>query len=129
MPRVNTTMPDSYGLSLTVYVPTASEANPIETGDILSWSTTSGYSAVPAGAGDAIQLRAKHPVTDPLEPLGVHAFGFSRVERLPFEGTAPALGDSVTADGKGGVTTAGDANGSRVLYVDVAAGLVDVALP
>lgn len=135
MPRVNTTMPDSYGLSLTVYVPTASEANPVDTGDLLSWSDVAGYSAAPAAAGDPIQLRAKHPVTDPLTPLGVHAFGFSRVERLPYTGTAPALGASVTADGAGGVTAATDGagaavtNGTRVLYVDTAAGLVDVAMP
>lgn len=134
MPRVNTTMPDSYGLSLTVYVPTASAANPVDTGDVLSWSTTEGYAAVPAAAGDPIQMRAKHPVSDPMEPLGVHVFGFSRVERLPFTGAAPALGVSVAADGAGGVTAdvggvAVADNGTRVLYVDTAAGLVDVAMP
>ncbi|MFP5109643.1 hypothetical protein ACSU6B_23235 [Neobacillus sp. C211] len=134
MPRVNTTMPDSYGLSLTVYVPTASAANPVNSGDLLTWSTTAGYSAVPAVAGDPIQLRAKHPVDDPLQPLGVHAFGFQRVERFPIIGAAPALGASVVVavdgtTGDVGVAAAGTANGTRVLYVDTAAGLVDVAMP
>ncbi|MFP5116163.1 hypothetical protein ACSU64_28035 [Bacillaceae bacterium C204] len=129
MPRLNTTMPDSYGLSLSVYVPTASDVNPVETGDLLTWSTTDGYSAVPAVAGDPLQLRAKHPVTDPLEPLGCYVYGFSRVERLPYAGTAPALGASVENDGAGGVRAAAAANGTRVLYVDTAAGLVDVAMP
>lgn len=139
MPRVNTTMPDSYGLSLTVYVSTASEANPVETGDLLTWSNSAGYTAVPAVAGDPIQMRAKHPVDDPLQPLGVHVFGFSRIERLPYIGAAPTLGSSVVVavDGttgevgvsnmSGGVAVA--ANGTRVLYVDTAAGLVDVAMP
>lgn len=129
MPRLNTTMPDSYGLSISVYVPTASEANPVDSGDLLTFVTTAGYSAAPAAAGAAIQLRAKHPVTDPLEPLGCHVFGFSRIERLPFTGAAPALGASVTADGAGGVATAAAANGTLVVYVDEAAGLVDVLMP
>jgi hypothetical protein len=129
MPRVNTTMPDSYGLSLTVYVSTASEANPVNSGDLLTWSTTAGYTAVPAVAGDPIQLRAKHPVDDPLQPLGVYVYGFSRVERLPYSGTAPALGASVENAGGGVVRAAAAANGTRVLYVDTAASLVDVAMP
>jgi hypothetical protein len=130
MPRLNTTLPDSYGLSLTVWCPTASEANPIDTGDILSWSATEGYGAVPAVAGDPIQIRVKEPCTDPLTPVGAHIYGFSRVERLPFlAGAAPALGASVEADGAGNVRTAVAPNGTRVVYVDTAAGLVDVLLP
>jgi len=129
MPRLNTTMPDSYGLSLSVYVPTASDANPVDTGDLLTWSTTAGYNAAPAVAGDPVQLRAKHPVKDPLTPLGVYVFGFSRVERLPYTGVVPALGASIENDGAGGVRAAAVANGTRVLYVDAAAGLVDVAMP
>lgn len=129
MPRLNTTLPDGYGLSLSVYVPTASEANPINTGDLLVWSTTEGYAAAPGVAGDPVQLRAKHPVSDPFTPLGVHVYGFSRVERLPYVGAAPALGASVALAADGTVTTAAAANGSRVVYIDTAAGLVDVAMP
>ncbi|MGG1571603.1 hypothetical protein [Fictibacillus sp. NRS-1165] len=131
MPRVNGTLPDSYGLSLSVYVSTASEANPIEQGDVLSWSATGNYTAVPAADGAEVDLVAKHPVSDPLTPLGVYVYGFSRVERLTYSGTAPGLGTSVVANGTGGVraATAGVDNGSRVVYVDTTRSYVEVLLP
>jgi hypothetical protein len=134
MARVGGQVPDSYGLSYTVNVPTASATNPVEADDLLVWSTAGPHSAAPAAAGDPVQLIAKHPVTDPLEPLGVWVIGFSRIQKMRFSGTAPAIGASVAADGAGGVTASvgGVAvadNGTRVLYVDAARGYVEVALP
>jgi len=129
MPRVGGHLPDDYGLSLTVLVPTASEANPVDTGDTLVFTTTGAYHAGPAAAGDAVQLIAKHPVSDPFTPLGVHAFGFSRVSKVKFTGTAPAIGASVEADGTGAVRAATAGNGTRVLYVDAAGGFCEVAFP
>lgn len=129
MPRVGGHLPDDYGLSLTVLVPTASEANPVNTGDTLVFTTEGAYSAGPAAAGTAVQLIAKHPVSDPYTPLGVHAFGFSRVSKVKFSGTAPTIGASVAADGNGGVQAAAEGNGTRVLYVDAAGGFCEVAFP
>lgn len=136
MPRVNHNLPDAYGLSITVYAPTASEANPIETGEVLKFVDSASNSVAPAGDGDAIQAVAKHRVTDPLEPLGVHVYGFSRIQTFKFSGAAPTLGAGVVADGKGGVKVlaaepegAVIPNGTRVLYVDSGLGVVDVAMP
>jgi hypothetical protein len=129
MTRIGGKVPDSYGLSLTVRVPTATEAAPVNAGDILNFTTTGSYTAAPAAAGGAIQLVAKHPVSDGLTPLGVYVYGFSRVDVLEYSGTAPALGASVEADGAGGVRTAAAANGTRVLHVDTTRSLVEVALP
>lgn len=127
--RIGGHLPDDYGLSLTVVVPSASEANPVNTGDTLVFANTGAYHAAPAAAGDAVALIAKHPVSDPYTPLGVHAFGYSRVSKVSFSGTAPTVGASVEADGTGGVRTAAAANGTRVLYVDAAGGFVEVAFP
>lgn len=136
MPRVNHNLPDSYGLSLTVYVPTASETTPVEQGDALTFVATASNSVAPSAAGDVVHCRAKHTVSDPMEPLGVHVYGFSRVDTFTFTGTAPAIGASVVADGAGGMMDAGVdaggapiANGTRVVYVDTAAGTVDVLMP
>jgi hypothetical protein len=127
--RVGGVVPDDYGLSLTVLVPTASETNPVEQGDILSFATTGPYHAAKTAAAGAVQLRAKHTVTDGTTPLGVHVYGFSRVDKFRYSGTAPAIGASIESAGDGTVRTAAAANGSFVLYVDTANGTVEVALP
>lgn len=135
MPRVGGPIPDSYGLSLSVKCPTASEANPIESGDLLVWDDTSAYGAIPAPAGALPDMRAKHPVSDPFTPLGVHVFGASRVEQFTYTGAAPAIGAAVASDGAGGVTgvdgagAAIAANGTRVLFVDTARSIVEVLMP
>lgn len=126
--RVGGQVPDSYGLSLTVTCPTASETNPIDTGDILTFATTGPYHAVPAAAGAAVQMIAKHPVKDPFTPLGVWVFGFSRVQKVYYTGTAPTIGGSIESDGAGAVRAAATANDSFVLYVDTARSYVEVAL-
>ena len=68
MARLNTGLPDSYGLSLTVYVPDASETNPVNAGDVLVFDRSNGWGAVKAEDGVAIELIAKHTVTDPTTP-------------------------------------------------------------
>lgn len=127
--RIGGPIPDSYGLSLTVKVPTASEANPVETGTPLSWSATAAYSAIPTPNGSLPDMKAKHPVSDGFTPLGVHVFNASRVEVFPYTGTAPALGTSIVADGTGGVMTTATANGTRVLFVDNVRKIVEVLMP
>jgi len=129
MTRVGGVVPDSYGLSLTVTVPTASETNPVEAGDSLVFATTGPYHARLTSAGEPIQLKAKHPVRDGLTPLGVHVYGFSRVDRFTFSGDAPAIGASIESAGDGTVRTAAAGNGSFVVYVDTARNYVEVALP
>lgn len=128
MTRLNAHLPDSYGLSLTVYAPTASETNPINTGDVLVWDRATGWGVVPAGDGAAIEVIAKHPVADPFQPLGVFAFGYSRVADFP--AGSVAIGDTVVYDGAGGVRVAGDADtGTTGLVVNVENGTAQVLLP
>lgn len=127
--RVGGQVPDSYGLSLTVTCPTASETNPIETDDILTFATTGPYHAVPAAAGAAVQMIAKEPIKDPFTGIGVWVFGFSRVQKMRYTGAAPVIGGSIEADGTGKVRAATTANGSYVLFVDTARSYVEVALP
>jgi hypothetical protein len=129
MPRVGGVVPDSYGLSLTVTVPTASATNAVEAGDTLRFVTTGPYHAAKTVAGEAIQLVAKHPVNDGLTPLGVYVYGFSRVDRFEFTGAAPAIGASIESAGDGLVRAAAAANGSYVLYVDTTRSYVEVAMP
>jgi hypothetical protein len=131
MSRVGGQSPDSYGLSLTVNVPTASATNKTNTNQPLRW-TAGPFSAVNAADGEVIQLVAKHPVEDALTPLGVWvAGGNSRVHVFDYTGTAPALGAGVVANGTGGVRAAAGTetgNTSRVLYVDTVRKYVEVLI-
>lgn len=121
--------PHSFGLQVTVLVPTATEATPINSGDSLKFATTGAYHAAPCADGDKIQLMALHPVKDGKTPLGCQLYGFSRVDKFAYTGTAPVVGDSIVAAGKGAVKTATEANGTIVLFVDTARKIVEVAMP
>ena len=127
MPRIGGTLPDSYGLSASVYVPTATTAAPIAKGQPLTFADTGGYHAAAAAAGATVELIAKHGVEDGQTPLGVYVVGFSRIDELKYTGDAPAIGGSVEADGAGAYRAALADNGTRVLYVDTARMTVDVA--
>lgn len=129
MSRVGGHLPDDYGLSLTVLGATASEANPIERNTPLVFANTGAYHVIPAPAGAEPDAIAKHRVTDPYEPLGVHAFGYSRVSKVEFSGTAPTIGGSVESDGAGAFRAAATPNRNRVLYVNAAGGFCEVAFP
>jgi len=129
MPRVGGVVPDSYGLSLTVTVPTASDANPVDADDLLVFTTTGAYHARKAAAGEVVVLKAKHPVRDGLTPLGCHVYGYSRVDAFTYTGTAPAIGSSVESAGDGTVRVAAAGNGSFVLYVDATRNYCEVAMP
>ncbi|MFP3472477.1 hypothetical protein R0J90_20700, partial [Micrococcus sp. SIMBA_144] len=80
-------------------VPAASESNSVVQDTPLVFVDTVGYGAAVAGAGEAPDMIAKHPVSDPNTPLGVWVFGYSRVNKVRYTGTAPALGGSVVSDG------------------------------
>lgn len=128
MTRVGGQSPDSYGLSLTVNVPSATAANKVETNQPLRWAAGD-YAAVKAAAGEAFDMVAKHPVEDALTPLGVWlASGGARVHVFRYTGTVPTVGGSVAADGLGGVTGTATANSTRVLYVDTARSYVEVLI-
>ena len=129
MARLNAQLPDSYGLSLTVYVPTASEANPVQTGDVLVWDRVTGWGVAPAGDGAAIEVIAKHPVSDPFTPLGVWAFGYSRVHDFPAGDVA--IGTEVVFNGAGGIRAVadGETTGATGLVVNVENGIAQVLLP
>ncbi|USK77827.1 hypothetical protein [Peribacillus frigoritolerans] len=131
MSRVGGQSPDSYGLSLTVNVPTASATKKTITNQPLRWAAGA-FNAINAIAGEVIQLVAKHPVEDALTPLGVWvAGGNSRVHVFTYTGTAPSLGAGIVADGTGGVKAAlgsETGNTSRVLYVDTVRKYVEVLI-
>jgi len=121
-------LPDDYGLSLTVFAQDATNVAPIKAGTPMKLATTGAYHAVRCVDGDAIQLVAKHGVMDPDAPLGVHAYGYSRNNEFPYTGTI-AVGDSVVANGSGGVKKASAANGSYVALVNTSKKTVEVLLP
>lgn len=121
-------VPDSYGLSLTVFAQEATQEAPVKAGTPLKLASTGAYHAVKCADGDEVQLVAKHTVTDPDAPLGVHAYGFSRNAEFKYSG-AIAVGDSVVADATGGVKVAAAANGTFVALVNTAKGTVEVLLP
>ncbi|MDE0581549.1 hypothetical protein ON064_00605 [Planococcus sp. A6] len=121
-------VPDSYGLSLTVFAQEATQEAPVKAGAPLKLATTGAYHAVKCADGDDVQLVAKHTVTDSDAPLGVHAYGFSRNAEFKYSG-AIAVGDSVVADATGGVKVAAAANGTFVALVNTAKGTVEVLLP
>ena len=128
--RVGGVSPHQYGLQVTVLVPTATEASPINAGDNLKLVNTGAYNAAACVDGDVIQLKALHPVKDGKTPLGCQLYGnFKRVDKFVYTGADPAVGASVVASGKGTVKTAGAANGTFVLYVDAAKKIVEVAMP
>ncbi|MED0765994.1 hypothetical protein P4S83_01765 [Aneurinibacillus thermoaerophilus] len=121
--------PHQYGLQVTVLVPTATEAAPINTGDNLKFVNTGAYHAAPCADGDAIQLKALHPVKDGKTPLGCQLYGFSRIDKFTYTGADLVIGDSIVAAGKGAVKKADAANGTVVLFVDTAKKIVEVAMP
>jgi len=126
--KVGGIVPDSYGLSLTVFAQDATSESPVKVGTPLKLATTGAYHAVKCADGDAIQLVAKHTVTSKEAPLGVYDYGHSRNNEFPYTGTI-AVGDSVVANGTGGVKKATEANGSYVALVNSSKGTVEVLLP
>lgn len=126
--KVGGIVPDSYGLSLTVFAQDATSENPVKAGTPLKFATTGPYHAKKAVADDAIVMTAKHTVTSKDAPLGVHVYGYSRNAEFPYSG-AIAIGDPVAADGNGGVKKAAAANGSYVYLVNSTKKTVEVLLP
>jgi hypothetical protein len=128
--RVGGVTPHSYGLQISVLVPSATATEPVNEGDLLKFITTAPYSAAPCVDGDSVQLKAIHGgVKDANTPVGCHLYGFSRVDKFKFTGIAPAIGDSIVVAGKGIVKTAASANGTFVLFVDASRQIVEVAMP
>ncbi|MFD1423419.1 hypothetical protein ACFQ4J_06640 [Laceyella tengchongensis] len=127
--RVGGVTPHSYGLQITVLVPSATESAPINTGDLLKLATTGPYQAVPCADGDPIQLMAIHPVKDANTPLGCRVYGYSRIDRFTYSGADPAIGGSIVVAGLGKVKAAASGNGTFVLFVDTTRKIVEVAMP
>lgn len=100
-------LPDvKYGFELTVEPPNGtSEAQPIDQGELFKLGGTasdgSGYKAVACAAGDdpteVVLLMAKHGLNDSVQDLGVKVLGHGdlTVVRLPYNGTAPTVGQSI----------------------------------
>jgi hypothetical protein len=127
--KVGGILPDDYGLSLTVFVQGAiTDENPIKAGTPLKLANTGAYHAVKCVDGDVVQLVAKHAIQSSKQPLGVYAYGFSRNNEFKYSG-AIAVGDSIVADGNGGVKKAAAANGTFVALVDSSKQTVEVLLP
>ncbi|MCQ2010552.1 hypothetical protein NOM01_11045 [Sporolactobacillus sp. STSJ-5] len=119
MPYIKTggMLPDDYGLSLTVFASQATAEAPIKAGQLLKFDTAAGYSVLKVADGDAVQAIAKHDVSSPDAPLGVYVLGFNRNYVAPYSGTV-AVGNSVVADGSGGLKVAGAANNTLVVQVN-----------
>lgn len=130
MTRAGGQVPDSYGLSTTVYCPTASETSKVKANDVLTLATTGPNHVAPATDGGSIDAIAKHDVSDPFEPLGVWLLRYSRVHKFYYTGTAPVIGNEIVADGNGTVRVAGDTETGFgfVMYVDTARNYVEVAV-
>lgn len=126
--KVGGILPDDYGLSITVFVQDATEENPVKGGAPLKLATTGNYHAARCTDGDAIQLTAKHTIQSKKQPLGAFAYGFSRNNEFAYTGTL-AVGDSIVANGTGGVKKAGAANGTYVVLVDTVKKIAEVLLP
>ncbi|MEH7131806.1 hypothetical protein [Priestia megaterium] len=126
--KVGGIVPDSYGLSLTVFAQDATADKPVKAGTPLKLATTGAYHAVKCADGDALQLVAKHTVTSKDAPLGVYDYGHSRNNEFTYSGTI-AVGDSVVADANGGVKKATAANGTYVALVNSSKKTVEVLLP
>lgn len=134
MARIGGQSPDSYGLSTTVSVTNATEENPAHSGYPLVWDTSTAHGAAIAASGEAVELIAKHTVKDAMTPLGawVSGSGDTRINVLIYSGADPVIGDSVVADGNGGVrvadTAGGESSNNRVLYVDPSRNKVEVLI-
>lgn len=116
--------PDEYGFKLTMYAPAATEAAPIEEGQPLVYGPGP-YEVAPAPAGTA-DLIAKGYASDGRTPVAALVIGTGRVDTLAYTGAAPTIGASMESDGAGAWRVAAAANGTRVLYVDTARGVVDL---
>jgi hypothetical protein len=106
-------LPDvKYGFELTVEPPDGtSEAQPVRQGELFKLGGTagdgSGYKAVACTAADTpttagvVMLMAKHDLNDSVQDLGVKLISADAptVVRLPFEGTAPTVGQSIAISG------------------------------
>lgn len=128
MDNIGGILPDSYGLSLTVFATDATPENPIMPGEVLVLANTGPYQARRAAAGDPLQLVSKDTARDEETPLGVHVAGFSRNVSAKYSGEV-AVGDSVEADGNGGVRTAAADNGTYVVKVDAVRKKIEVLIP
>lgn len=128
MDNIGGILPDSYGLSLTVFATDATPENPIMPGEVLVLANTGPYQARRAAAGEAVQLVSKDTARDEGTPLGVHVAGFSRNVSAKYTGEI-AVGNSVEADGAGGVRAAAAANGTYVVKVDTVRKKIEVLIP
>lgn len=115
MPYIKTggVLPDDYGCSITVFAKEATTDKPIKGRSVIKVDTSAPYTAVKCADGDAIQMVAKHDVQSPEQPLGVYLLGYKRNYKLPYSGTL-SIGDSVVADGNGGVKKAVDGAGAPI---------------
>lgn len=128
MDNIGGIVPDSYGLSLTVFATDATPENPIMPGEVLVLANTGPYQARRAAAGEAVQLVSKDTARDEETPLGVHVAGFSRNVSVKYSGEI-AVGNSIEADGNGGVRAAAEANGTYVVKVDTVRKKIEVLIP
>lgn len=127
--RGNAHSPDDMGTSLTLYVKDATVANPIKAGDLLVFDATAGAGGVKKAVdGDVFDAVAKHGLVEgPEDPCGAHIVSDrSRVNKMKYTGTAPALYTSVVASGLSTVKATATPNKTLVIGVDTATSTVEV---
>lgn len=130
-----------YGLELTLETPSTTSATvPIEQGSILKVSGTAtdgtGFKAAACAAGDdpneVTMVMALHRSVYANAPLGVKVLsGEVQVRRLPYDGAAPSLGESIeaAAGNVAKVTGIAYAKGKgRILAVNTASKEVEILI-
>jgi hypothetical protein len=95
---------DQYGLSANLYLEDAADLSTVKEGTPLTLTGANAYEVRVSGAADTVHAKAKVSPNPVSRGVGAHVFGYTRIERLPYTGTAPALGGTVSPDGAGGWT-------------------------
>lgn len=123
-------VPDSYGLSLTVYCKDATEAAPVKIGAGVMFDATAGaYGVRLATAGEVPDAYIKQGNgRTPSDPLGAYISAkYSRNMELLTDGTV-AIGDSVELAADGKYTKAASGNGTLVMLVNAATNKAEVLI-
>jgi hypothetical protein len=109
-------IPEKYGSSFNLYIQSATEANPVFAGTPIKLVNTVDYGATVCADGDAIDGVTKATTYTKDQPVGCYLYEYARNAIFSVTGTV-VRGDSVVADGKGGVKKATAPNGTRVVMV------------
>lgn len=115
-------LPDSYGLSLTVFCNDATKESPVNAGDGLVFDKEAGeYGVRKAKTGEVPDMYSKESVVvSKDQPLSAHVSGkYVRNVKLPIDDTV-TVGDSIVVGADKKYTKAEAENGTLVVKVNTA---------